>query len=415
MAAKNLYKEIAEVMEQNQGEIRRLWLDQLMTRARGIADILGEARLKKYIEDNLAALLEAIPSGDDIESNAYVDIRKIHGALCEELASKGARPADVPLYAFSKRDAIQTVLQKAYPAKERVNDALRVANRIVERLGLYVFDYYIKSREKQIQAASQYARSLIEASLDPLVTISADGKITDVNEATIRVTGVPRDKLIGSDFSNYFTEPGKAREGYQQVFKKGFVIDYPLEIQRKDGYITPVLYNASVYRDEKGNVTGVFAAARDITELKKAEDELKKAQQKALMELAAPVVKVWNKILMIPLIGVMDSSRAELVMETLLAAIEENQAKVAILDVSGIPVVDSLVAKHLVRTVSAAKLMGAESIVTGIRSSISQTMIQLGVDLSGVITKSTLSDGIEIAFNLTNQKVVAKQEKTMVH
>lgn len=414
MAGDNLYKEIAAVLKENRSEILRLWLDQLMTRARGIADILGETRLKKYISDNLAALLEAIPTGDDIDSNAYVDIRKIHGELCEELAAKGAKPADVPLYAFSKRDAIQTVLQKSYPVKERLNDAVNAANRIVERLGLYIFDYYIKSREKQIQAASQYARSLVEASLDPLVTISPEGTITDVNEATIKVTGVPREKLIGTDFSNYFTEPAKAREGYRQVFKSGFVRDYPLEIQRKDGYITPVLYNASVYKDEGGNVTGVFAAARDITELKRAEEELKKAQQKALMELAAPVVKVWNKILMIPLIGVMDSSRAELVMETLLTAIEENQAKVAILDVSGIPVVDSLVAKHLVRTVSAAKLMGAESIVTGIRSSISQTMIQLGVDLSGVITKSTLSDGIEIAFNLTNQKVVPKQEKSVV-
>lgn len=116
--------------------------------------------------------------------------------------------------------------------------------------------------------ASQYARSLIEASLDPLVTISADGKITDVNEATIKVTGVPREKLIGTDFSNYFTEPKKAREGYQQVFAEGFVTDYPLTIRHKDGHIVDVLYNASVYRDVRGNVLGVFAAARDVTESK---------------------------------------------------------------------------------------------------------------------------------------------------
>ena len=97
--------------------------------------------------------------------------------------------------------------------------------------------------------ASQYARSLIEASLDPLVTISPEGKITDVNEATVKVTGVPREKLIGTDFSDYFTEPEKAREGYQQVFAKGFVTDYPLTIRHKDGKLTDVLYNASVYKD----------------------------------------------------------------------------------------------------------------------------------------------------------------------
>ena len=115
---------------------------------------------------------------------------------------------------------------------------------------------------------SQYARSLIEASLDPLVTISVDGKITDVNEASIKVTGVKREKLINTDFSNYFTEPEKAQAGYEQVFEKGFVADYPLTIKHKDGSLTDVLYNASVYKDDEGNVLGVFAAARDVTEQK---------------------------------------------------------------------------------------------------------------------------------------------------
>ena len=118
--------------------------------------------------------------------------------------------------------------------------------------------------------ASQYARSLIEASLDPLVTISADGKITDVNEASVKVTGVTRERLIGTDFSDYFTEPQKAQEGYQQVFEKGFVADYPLTIRHTSGNLTDVLYNASVYKDDKGNVLGVFAAARDVTAQKQA-------------------------------------------------------------------------------------------------------------------------------------------------
>ena len=104
--------------------------------------------------------------------------------------------------------------------------------------------------EKQ---ASLYARSLIEASLDPLVTISTEGKITDVNEATTKLTGVERQSLIGTDFSEYFTEPEKAREGYQRVFAEGSVVDYPLTIRRRDGVLTDVLYNASVYRDASGD------------------------------------------------------------------------------------------------------------------------------------------------------------------
>jgi PAS domain S-box-containing protein len=133
---------------------------------------------------------------------------------------------------------------------------------------------------------SQYARSLIEASLDPLVTISGESKITDVNEATTRVTGVPREKLIGADFSNYFTEPERAREGYRQVFAKGMVKDYALTIRHADGALTDVLYNASIYRDEHSTVLGVFAAARDVTAQKRAEAQIGEQRAKELERLA---------------------------------------------------------------------------------------------------------------------------------
>lgn len=134
-----------------------------------------------------------------------------------------------------------------------------------------------KEAENEIRLANLYNRSLIEASLDPLVTIGQYGEITDVNEATEAVTGVSRSELIGTDFSDYFTDPLKAREGYKQVFKEGFVRDYPLEIMHRNGQVTPVLYNASVYKNESGEVIGVFAAARDIAERKNAENELKKS------------------------------------------------------------------------------------------------------------------------------------------
>lgn len=132
-----------------------------------------------------------------------------------------------------------------------------------------------KRAEKALKLANAYNRSLIEASIDPFVTIGPDGKITDVNNSTEFVTGYSREELIGTDFSDYFTEPEKAKEGYQHVFLKGLVQNYPLEIQHKDGHITPVLYNASVYRDEAGEVIGIFAAARDISEQKKAEEALR--------------------------------------------------------------------------------------------------------------------------------------------
>ena len=135
----------------------------------------------------------------------------------------------------------------------------------------------LAQRKEAIKQAAHYARSLLEASLDPLITISAEGKITDVNEASVKVTGVAREALIGTDFGGYFSDPVQAREGYQQVFAKGFVTDYPLAIRHASGRITDVLYNASVYRDDQGRVLGVFAAARDITERKKAESYIQAA------------------------------------------------------------------------------------------------------------------------------------------
>ena len=143
-----------------------------------------------------------------------------------------------------------------------------------------------KRADEQILAASQYSRSLIEASLDPLVTISPEGKITDVNEATIKITGVARERLTGADFSDYFTEPEKAREGYLQVFSKGFVTDYPLTIRHRVERLTNVLYNASVYKDVDGNVLGVFAAARDVTAQKTAEAQVAEQRTKELERLA---------------------------------------------------------------------------------------------------------------------------------
>ncbi|MFZ2727265.1 MAG: EAL domain-containing protein [Methylococcaceae bacterium] len=136
-----------------------------------------------------------------------------------------------------------------------------------------------KHTEQQLQTASAYARGLIETSLDPLVTISVNGKIMDVNKATEKVTGLSRDRLINTDFADYFTDSAQARAGYLEVFAKGLVTNYPLAIKHQDGTITEVLYNAVVYRDDTGEVAGVFAAARDITELKRAEQRERSRNQ----------------------------------------------------------------------------------------------------------------------------------------
>ncbi|AKB17960.1 PAS domain S-box protein [Methanosarcina sp. WWM596] len=151
-----------------------------------------------------------------------------------------------------------------------------------------------KKAEEAIRLSNIYNRSLIEASLDPLVTIGRNGKITDLNGATEQVTGYSRNDLIGTDFSDYFTEPEKALAGYQQVFMHGEIRDYPLEIQHKDGHITPVLYNASVYSDENGEVIGVFAAARDIAECKRVEGALLESESCLRLAQVSAGAGIWD-------------------------------------------------------------------------------------------------------------------------
>jgi len=138
-----------------------------------------------------------------------------------------------------------------------------------------------KMAEEVTKEAARYARSLIEASLDPLVTINVEGKITDVNTAMEKVTGSSRNNLIGSQFAEHFTDPGKAQEGYRLVFSQGFVVDYELSIPNTSREVTDVIFNGSLFRDIHGNVLGVFAAARDITIRNQIEKELRQSKKAA--------------------------------------------------------------------------------------------------------------------------------------
>ncbi|TAN67660.1 MAG: PAS domain S-box protein [Methylobacter sp.] len=149
-----------------------------------------------------------------------------------------------------------------FDSKNNMTHYLAVKENITEQ----------KVVEDALRAASQYARTLIEVNLDLMVTISPDGKITDVNHATVAMIGLDKSALIGTDFSDCFIDPEQAREGYRQAFENGYVTDYPLSMRRQDGSIIHVLYNASVYHNESGEVQGVLATARDVTERRAIEE-----------------------------------------------------------------------------------------------------------------------------------------------
>ncbi len=185
-------------------------------------------------------------------STNFTEKEKAHEAYLQVI-EKGYI-IDFPLTIKNKNGTLSDVLYNASVYKDNKGTILGVFAAIRD----------VTSQKE----AYQYARSLIEASLDPLVIISAAGKITDMNEAFVKATGFSREVLVDTNFSAYFTEPQKAQGGYEQAFEKGFVADYPLTIKHKNGNLSDVLYNASVYKDSKGNVVGVYAAARDVTEQK---------------------------------------------------------------------------------------------------------------------------------------------------
>jgi rsbT co-antagonist protein RsbR len=141
----------------------------------------------------------------------------------------------------------------------------------------------------------------------------------------------------------------------------------------------------------------------------KGREEVILRQTDEMAEISTPVIRIWDGILVLPIIGTLDSSRTQVVMENLLEEIVETGSSISILDISGVPTVDSLVAQHLIKTVSATRLMGAECIISGIRPEIAQTVVHLGIDLSNIITKSTLASALKYAFNILHLEVSKKK------
>lgn len=266
----------------------------LNSMAEGVYGIDGEGRFQ-FVNKSFLKILGYDDEDEVIGKNSHTLIHHSHAdgspydaKKCQMYTAyrlnQEVRVADE---VFWRKDGVAVPVE--YRAQPIVSDGI-----VSGALATFLDISERKEAEEAAQLAAQYARSLIEASLDPLVTINIDGKITDVNTATEQVTGVTRKDLIGSDFANYFTEPEKAREGYQRVFAQGMAIDYPLIIRHISGKLTDVLYNASVYRDLHDHVLGVFAAARDISERKRFEDALRDHEERLSLATFHNGVGIWD-------------------------------------------------------------------------------------------------------------------------
>jgi rsbT co-antagonist protein RsbR len=186
-------------------------------------------------------------------------------------------------------------------------------------------------------------------------------------------------------------------------FKRPFFARLRAEFGRDADALADETWAASELLDKMGLLT--------IRAFQKSREDVINRQQEEMLELSTPVVKMWDGILALPMIGTLDSARTQIVMESLLQRIVDTGSEIAIIDITGVPTVDTLVAQHLLKTVTAIRLMGADCIISGVRPQIAQTIVHLGVDLQGVTTKATLADALAVALKRAGFTVVkAKAE-----
>jgi len=272
---------LTTVLEESEQSILQNWI-KLQVETSGSRGLIKEAELRNQATNFLSVFRNAVQenAGEQQQGPAWDEVRTFLSALSASRALQGFSPSDTALFVFSLKQPLFEAVQATTRNSEQLVDELRLVTSLLDKLGLYTFEAYQRSREQVIQR-----------------------------------------------------------------------------------------------------------------------------QQQELLDLSTPVVELWDGILALPLIGTLDSERTQTVMESLLEGIVAHEATIAIIDITGVPTVDTLVAQHLLKTVAAARLMGAQCIISGIRPQIAQTIVHLGVDLGDVTTKSSLSEALRLALQKNGQTI----------
>ncbi|MBK9714052.1 MAG: PAS domain S-box protein [Kouleothrix sp.] len=248
-----------------------------------------------------------------------------------------------------------------------------------------------------------YVDNIIESMIDPLIVVELDATIRTANRAALDLSGYRKSELIGRSIDVLFADEAFVTWTISPVVKYGSLSNAEKSYRAKDGRAIPVSFSASLMLDTAGEAQGIVCVARDITERKQAEEALRqsmfqeeiiRSQSALLAELSTPLIPISDRVVVMPLIGTMDSRRVQHVLESLLSGIATSGADVAILDITGVAMVDTQVANGLIRAAQAVKLLGARVMLTGIRPEVAQTLVGLGVDLSSIATHSSLQSGI---------------------
>jgi rsbT co-antagonist protein RsbR len=283
------------------------------------------------------------------------------------------------------------------------------ASKILQRKKKFILEEWMKNQlsDESLREDLMTNEDLREQS-DELL----DGLLKAINETNIANAASPDFENVSEILSGISIS--RARQGFTPKETGLYVLS--LKEALLQTLLNEIKDNAEALYDATIKVNKLIDGFSMITfdTFIKGREEVILRQTDEITEISTPVIRVWDGILALPIIGTLDSARTQVVMENLLQEIVATGSGIAILDISGVPAVDSLVAQHLIKTVSATRLMGAECIISGIRPEIAQTVVHLGIDLSNIITKASLANALRYAFSLLQLQVVKASTKEKI-
>lgn len=281
--------------------------------------------------------------------------------------------------------------------------------------------FVLVARDSGIRREEQLGALAIEQMLDAItdyevIRLDTAGNVRSWSPGARRLKQYTAEEVLGHHMSMFYVEEdvrtGQAERELAEAVRQGRCETEGWRV-RKDGSRFWASVIISPIRDLTGEVIGYVKVARDLSE-RREQEQLVQRQRDEILELSTPVIEVWEKVLVLPVIGTLDSLRAARLTEGLLDRIARNQAEVVILDISGVPAIDTDVAQHLLKTVEAARLMGTVSILSGVRPETAQAIVHLGIELGNLRSRNSLRDALQVALQLVGAGSVATRDSVDV-
>ncbi|WP_437971723.1 PAS domain S-box protein [Sorangium sp. So ce260] len=321
-------------------------------------------------------------------------------ALAEELEALRALKAKASARLSELTDVALAVASLDYSRKAEISGDVDAFDGLAAGMNMMI---------EELQSSTAFVNNILSAMPDALLVLHVDGSIKSANRAALELLGYAKGEILEQPVERVLREDAapsmpSVPSMIERLRQTNRILNEEWALVTREGAVVPVALSASTLRDAQDELLGLVLVARDITEQKRAEEERERLQSavrrqaQMLMELSTPLLPIRDGTVVLPLIGALDEDRAAQVTETLLRGITAHQARVAILDVTGVSGVDQQVASAILRAVRATRLIGAQVVLTGIRPDVARTMTALDIELGGVVvTCGTLKDGIAYA------------------